>query len=118
MAAKTILLILPFLLAGCGTSPSGPGSSQTPTLISPANGDSVVGPQVTCTWDAVTGATKYYHQIDSDPTMQSPSETVTTNPAVVVTPGQTGNWWWRVRASVSGQSTYTPWSEVFRFTLQ
>lgn len=117
MLSKVVSMSAVIIFAGCGSSPGSPDTSQTPTLVSPINGDSVTGPQVTFTWDAVTGATKYYHQIDSDPTMQSPSETVTTSPLIVVTPGQTGSWWWRVRASVSGQSTYTPWSEIWSFTL-
>lgn len=117
MRTAVLLITGIFLATGCGSSPSAPDPSQTPNLLNPADGGAVQGPQVTCTWDVVTGATKYYHQIDSDPSMQSPQETVTTNPAAVVTPGQPGQWWWRVRASVSGQQTYTPWSAVWSFTL-
>ena len=105
------------LLLGCGNSPSSPDTGQTPILTSPADGDTLEGPEVSCQWDAVTGATRYYHEIDSDPSMQSPVQTVSTSPSVTVTPGGSGNWWWRVRASVSGQTSYTPWSEVWVFTL-
>lgn len=111
-AAFVLLLTL-----ACGTSPSSPETGQTPVLTSPANGDSLEGPDVTCSWDAVTGATRYYLQMDSDPSMQSPEQTVTTGSTITVTPPESGSWWWRVRASVTGQSTYTPWSEVWEFTI-
>lgn len=103
---------------GCGSSPNDPGTSgQAPALVSPTDGATVSGPDVTFTWDAVTGATKYYHQVASNASMQNPKETVLTTITTVVTPGAAGTWWWRVRASVSGQSTYTPWSAVWSFTL-
>jgi hypothetical protein len=104
--------------ASCGSSPSGPGTTgQTPLLLSPVDGASITGPQVTFTWDAVTGATKYYQQIADNPSMQSPVETTVTNPAAVVSPASTGTWWWRVRASVPESPYYTPWSLVWSFTL-
>jgi hypothetical protein len=119
MSAGFIAVILACALAaGCGSSPSDPGTSgQTPSLLSPADGSTVTGPQVDFTWDAVTGATRYYHQVSSSPDMADPKETVVSNPHAVVSPGSPGKWWWRVRASVTGQSSYTPWSSVWTFDL-
>ena len=115
---EAVLIALLLVLAGCGSSPSGPGTSgQGTTLLTPADGSTVTGPQVGFTWDAVSGATKYYHQISLDQSMQNPVETTVTTPSATITPGSTGTWWWRVRASVTGQSTYTPWSDVWSFTI-
>ncbi len=106
------------LMVSCGSSPSGPGTPTTgPVLVSPADGDTLPGPDVQFAWDAVSGATKYYHQIAADSSMQGAVEVVTTSPGVTRAPGAAGLWWWRVRASVSGQSSYTAWSSVWRFQL-
>jgi len=114
----TACIAVALFVTSCGSSPSDPGTTgQAPTLVSPVDGASVSGPQVTFTWDAVTGATKYYQQISDNPAMQSPVETTVTNPAAVISPASAGTWWWRVRASVSGQSVYTPWSAVWSFTM-
>ena len=113
----TILLTLLFLLISCGTSPIDPGTQNTSFLTSPANGESLTVSEVSFEWDAVSGATRYYHQIDSDQSMQSPEETSSSSPGVNVTPESKGTWWWRVRAAVEGQSYYTEWSEVWSFTL-
>lgn len=112
-----VSLLITILIMGCGSSPSDPGVSDTPSSVSPANGETLNGPEVTFAWDAVTGATKYYHQIDSSQSMLNPTETVISSPSVNITPDAPGTWWWRVRASVSGQSYYTPWSDVWSFTL-
>ncbi len=114
---KILVLAFLLLLVSCGSSPSDPGTQNTPVLSSPANGDSVTGSEVSFTWDAVTGATRYYHQIDSDQSMQSPEETSSSSPGVNITPESKGTWWWRVRAAVEGQSYYTDWSEIWSFTL-
>lgn len=103
----------------CGSSPSGPGTSgDGPVPVNPADGDSIACPDVQFAWDAVSGATRYYHQISTDSSMQGASQTETTTPGVSRTPGSTGRWWWRVRASVTGQSGYTDWSPVWSFILQ
>jgi hypothetical protein len=113
------ILMLAATLAGCGSSPSDPGDSGQGTgLLTPADGSTMPGPDVDFTWDAVSGATKYYHQISLDASMPNPVETVVTSPSASVTPGSSGTWWWRVRASVTGQSAYTPWSDVWSFTIQ
>ncbi len=119
MISRTAALLGVLLVsAGCGSSPSDPGTQeQGPALVSPTDGASETGPEVTFAWDAVTGATKYYHQVASNASMQNPLETVVTSTAATVSPGAAGTWWWRVRASVSGQSTYTPWSAIWSFTL-
>jgi len=115
---NAVLLGVLLFASGCGSSPSDPGTQgQGPALVSPTDGATVTGPDVTFAWDAVTGATKYYHQVASNASMQNPVETVLTSITAVVSPGAAGTWWWRVRASVSGQSTYTPWSAVWSFTL-
>ena len=114
---ETMVFALLFLLASCGASPSDPGTQNTLVLTSPANGDSINGSEVSFTWDAVSGATRYYHQIDSDQSMQSPKETSSSIPEVTIKPESKGTWWWRVRAAVEGQSHYTEWSEVWSFTL-
>lgn len=113
-----VLALALLICISCGSSPSGPGSQpQGPTLLSPADGGSVAGPSVTFAWDAWTGATKYYHQIALDSNMQGATETIVTSPGMTITPPSTGVWWWRVRASVSGLSGYTPWSQAWSFTL-
>lgn len=105
--------------ASCGSSPSGPGSSgDGPVLTSPADGDTVAGPGVQFAWDAVSGATRYYHQLSTDSSMQGATQVETTTQGVSRNPGSTGRWWWRVRASVSGQSSYTDWSPAWSFLLQ
>lgn len=104
------------LAVSCGSSPSGPGTSgDGPVLVSPADGDTVAGPEVQFAWDAVSGATRYYHQLSPDSSMQGATQVETTTPGVSRTPGQAGRWWWRVRASVSGQSSYTDWSPAWSF---
>ena len=114
---ETVFFAFLFLLISCGTSPSDSGAQNTIVLASPSNGDSVAGSEVSFAWDAVSGATRYYHQIDSDQSMQSPKETSSSSPGVNITPESKGTWWWRVRAAVEGQSHYTEWSEVWSFTL-
>lgn len=104
-------------LSACGSSPGSPDTSQPPSLLMPSDGDTLIGADVDFQWDAITGATRYYHQIDTDPSMQSPGETITQNPSLTLTPGAEGTYWWRVRASVTGQSSYTPWSETWSFCI-
>jgi len=116
--ARRLFVLAALICVSCGSSPSGPGSQpQGPNLVSPADGSSVTGPDVSFTWDAWTGATKYYHQLALDSTMQNAVTTVVTTTGATVTPGSTGIWWWRVRASVTGMTGYTPWSQAWSFTL-
>jgi hypothetical protein len=118
MTSRTLSLLLAVLAAaGCGTSPSDPIIPDPSGLISPADGAAVTGPDVDFTWDAISGATKYYHQVSASSTMQDPLETTVTGASATVTPGSPGTWWWRVRAAVSGQQTYTDWSSVWSFTM-
>ena len=116
---ETFLFLLAslILLASCGASPSEPGNQNTIVLTNPANGDSVTGSEVSFAWDAVSGATRYYHQIDSDQSMQNPEETSSSSTGITISPESKGKWWWRVRAAVEEQSHYTEWSEVWSFTL-
>ncbi len=114
---EAFLAVTLVLLAACGSSPGSPDTNQPPSLINPLNGDSLGGPDVDFQWDAISGATRYYHQIDTDPSMQSPEETITQTPALTLQPGTQGAFWWRVRASVTGQSSYTPWSETWSFLI-
>jgi hypothetical protein len=118
MTSRTFSLLLAALAsAGCGSSPSDPIMPDPSGLISPADGAVVTGPDVDFTWDAISGATKYYHQVSSSASMQDPLETTVTSPSLMIEMGDSGTWWWRVRASVSGQQTYTDWSSVWSFTL-
>jgi hypothetical protein len=118
MFIRATMIVVAVALTGCGSSPSGPGTSGQGTgLLTPADGSTVTGPDVSFTWDAISGATKYYHQVSLDASMQNPVETVVTGPSTTITFGSPGTWWWRVRASVTGQSTYTPWSDVWSFTI-
>ncbi len=119
-AALAVLAGTAALVAvSCGSSPSGPGTSgDGPALVSPADGDTVAGPDVQFAWDAVSGATRYYHQLSADSSMQGATQVETATPGVSRAPGSTGRWWWRVRASVIGQSSYTDWSPVWSLLLQ
>jgi len=47
-----------------GTPPPVPAPTYRPTLVSPTNGQSLYGPQVTLTWGAVPGATGYDVDVD------------------------------------------------------
>ncbi|MFM7298323.1 MAG: hypothetical protein ACKO4Q_14025 [Planctomycetota bacterium] len=47
-----------------GTPPPVPAPTYRPTLLSPTNGQSLYGPQVTLTWGAVPGATGYDVDVD------------------------------------------------------
>jgi hypothetical protein len=107
------------LCLSCGSSPGGIGAQpRGPALVSPSDGAAVAGPSVDFAWDAWTGATKYYHQISADSSMTGAIETIVTGTGLTMEPSSTGVWWWRVRASVTGISGYTPWSQVWRFTLE
>ncbi len=119
MLKRTQIAFL-LLILSCGSSPSDPGDpgpADTNMLNEPANGETVTGPEVTFEWDAVSGATTYYHQIDTDQSMQNPVQNTSSSPTVTVTPESAGTWWWRVRTAVEGQTYYTEWSDVWSFTL-
>ncbi len=71
-------------------------------------------------WSAVTGATNYRLQVDTDIAFTTPivMDVTTNNPAY--TPSQTahlladGEWYWRVR--VEAPTPVGEWSPIFRFT--
>jgi len=117
MRLAPLVPMLALLAAIACSSPSDPAVPDPTGDRSPADGSTVTGPDVDFTWDAVSGATKYYHQVSSSESMQNPLETTTTSPSLTIDMGTAGTWWWRVRASVSGQHSYTAWTPVWSFTL-
>ena len=96
------------------------GSSPVPpvtTHISPANGGTAAGTQVTLSWNASAGATKYVTQISRDAAFTSPStgnEFATTTVNWTGMPNDGSVWYWRVKAgNTTGWSSYSsPWSFI------
>jgi hypothetical protein len=116
MAKALSVLALGLLLVACGSSPSSPYvPGPGPLLLSPAQGDTIEGKDVQFSWDAVTGATRYYFQISSDSTMADSIELESLATTLTTQPGLSGDYWWRVRASM--QDGVTEWSETWWFHL-
>jgi photosystem II stability/assembly factor-like uncharacterized protein/Leucine-rich repeat (LRR) protein len=91
---------------------------DTPVLVSPSDNATDVALNVTLEWNAVSGATSYYLQVDdnSDFTSREIDNTISTvtHPAASLS----GNtvYYWRVQAI--GESGQSNWSEVWKFTTE
>ncbi|MDP4281292.1 MAG: T9SS type A sorting domain-containing protein [Bacteroidota bacterium] len=91
----------------------------TPSLLSPSNGDSLKMPNVTLSWNAISGSTnlKYEIQVDTSANFNSPLKKDTTQ--TLLTGYSTfelrfnQTYYWRVRAIDLGETSY--WSEVWKF---
>ncbi|MBI4773601.1 MAG: tail fiber domain-containing protein [Deltaproteobacteria bacterium] len=92
-----------------------PPPSGTPTLVYPANGASVTAP-FDLEWTAVTGAVSYTVQIAADNAFTVIfDEGVSVDTLHRVISG-TGQWWWRVRANLSGGG-FSGWSSIWSYNL-
>jgi hypothetical protein len=89
-----------------------------PTLISPTDGETVIGGSYSFEWDPIKGASEYLIQVSTDSNFVSTviNETVTTEPYTPTTPLTTGTYCWRVRAEDS-YGNQSAWSEVWGFTV-
>lgn len=97
--------------------------SAPPTLSSPAN--SLLGVDasvnITFNWNSVTGANLYQLQVDNDPVFGSPevlttSATTSANDGGVLLPGIV--YYWRVRSSNNGGTSWSNWSSSWNFTTE
>ncbi len=96
-----------------------PAPLGQPALVSPFNGSNGLELTPTMTWTAVTGASNYRLQIETDTLFQSPlvdngqiSSTSFTVQSGILSSGVT--YFWRVYASVG--SNTGPWSAIWRFS--
>jgi hypothetical protein len=88
-----------------------------PTHISPANGGTAAGTQVTLSWSGSAGATKYVTQVSSDAAFSNPytgSESASITANWTGMPNDGSVWYWRVKAgNTTGWSSYSsPWSFI------
>src|ERR1035438_1819796 len=80
------------------------GSSAVPpvpTHISPANGGTAAGTQVTLSWNGSAGATKYVTQVSSNAAFSNPytgSESASITANWTGMPNDGSVWYWRVKA--------------------
>ncbi|MBI4773602.1 MAG: hypothetical protein HY788_05375 [Deltaproteobacteria bacterium] len=105
-------------------APSTGDSGDAPTLISPADGETIAVPTsaspYSMTWTAVTGAEGYIVQICTDNSCTNVisddnGDWTSTGTSISLTHATAGfDFYWRVRADLGGGS-YSPWSEIRRF---
>ena len=99
------------------TVPSTEIPPVTPTLLSPANGDSGLSTNPTLSWNACTGATTYELQLSTDSAFATTviDQSNLTSTSQAVSGLQNGaKYYWRVNATNSGGTG--GWSNVWSFT--
>ncbi|MFW9992605.1 MAG: hypothetical protein ACFFD4_11210 [Candidatus Odinarchaeota archaeon] len=94
------------------------GHSFGPSLVWPCDGEIIANTQPVLDWAAIRGAIDYWVEIDDDPVMGTPLN-IETNAVFsehYFDPLPDGTYYWRVRGRYGG-SDYSPWSEVWLFTI-
>lgn len=92
------------------------GSLAAPTLLAPANGESVPVVEVAFAWTPVAGAAGYRLQVAADEAFDDlivNDDSLTEPAATALLPGE-GPYWWRARALGDENG---PWSETWQFTV-
>ena len=87
-----------------------------PTLISPANGDTLLTNTLSFDWDDL-GAVKYWLQVDNNSDFSSPEindSTITSSSYTATTSLTDARYYWRVKAQIS-VGLWGDWSNVWNF---
>lgn len=104
------------LLAVVGLGIACIGGTDAPTLISPGDGDTVSGDQLTLSWSAVESATHYRLEISRDEFLTSPAVSEDSLPAASYTVDLSGfdpvleggvTYYWHVGAYVEGWGSWS-----------